>query len=69
MLQKHTVYPIGRTKGVTSPDQTHKKPIKPKDLSVCECQDRDRGEGGGVLSCHVRSDVSLTSTDVRPQVT
>ena len=31
--------------GGTSPGQTHKKP---KDLSVCEREERGRGEGEGV---------------------
>jgi hypothetical protein len=45
--QTETVRLVVVTEDVRRPGQTHKKP---KDLSVCDREERGRGEGGGVYA-------------------
>ncbi len=48
LMESDSVEPGGRTEGDTRlqrPGQTRRKP---KNLSVCESEERGRGEGGGV---------------------
>jgi hypothetical protein len=45
LMESDSVEPSGRTEGDTRPGRTRRKP---KNLSVCESEERGRGEGGGV---------------------
>ena len=45
LMESGSVESSGRTEGDTRPGRTRRKPKK---LSVCESEERGRGEGGGV---------------------
>jgi hypothetical protein len=47
LMESDVVDPSGRAEGVTG---SGRKSQKPKDLSVCESEERGCGEGGGVYA-------------------